>query len=328
MLPSFVLAVSACAVLASDVQAASEPPFLSVNFAADELVSVDASTGVVTPIGPLGVDVAIGLTMARFGGELYLMDAGFGPLPPSLYTIDESTGAATLAATLSLPGSAIDFAEALAADGAGLLAVIDDEPGNSSRSKQVTRVNPVTGVLTPLGRIAAGIPGDDGDLDAVEFDPATGELIGADGAPQESRNYYRRVDPSTGAVTEVGDFTSGDLDGLVNGLYLEGTRLFAVTSGVGPSLGSIAEVEYTGTATSLTSVTPLVAPGGSFNGLVRATRDCPADVNGDGLVTPADFNAWIIAFNTNAPECDQNGDGMCTPADFNAWILNFNAGCA
>ncbi len=54
---------------------------------------------------------------------------------------------------------------------------------------------------------------------------------------------------------------------------------------------------------------------------------CLADVNADGLVTPADFNAWIIAFNTNAPECDQNGDGACTPADFNAWILNFNAGC-
>ena len=54
---------------------------------------------------------------------------------------------------------------------------------------------------------------------------------------------------------------------------------------------------------------------------------CPADVNGDGLATPADFNAWIIAFNNNAPECDQNDDELCTPADFNAWILNFNAGC-
>ena len=24
---------------------------------------------------------------------------------------------------------------------------------------------------------------------------------------------------------------------------------------------------------------------------------------------------------------DQNGDGLVTPADFNAWIINFNAGC-
>ncbi|MHC4911370.1 MAG: GC-type dockerin domain-anchored protein, partial [Planctomycetota bacterium] len=56
-------------------------------------------------------------------------------------------------------------------------------------------------------------------------------------------------------------------------------------------------------------------------------NDCLADVNGDGVASPADFNAWILAFNNNAPECDQNGDGSCSPADFNAWILNFNAGC-
>ncbi len=55
--------------------------------------------------------------------------------------------------------------------------------------------------------------------------------------------------------------------------------------------------------------------------------DNPADTNGDGVVTPADYNAWILAYNNAAPECDQNGDGLCTPADYNAWILNFNDGC-
>jgi glycosidase len=54
---------------------------------------------------------------------------------------------------------------------------------------------------------------------------------------------------------------------------------------------------------------------------------CPADVNGDGTVSPADFSAWVAAFNAQAPGCDQNGDGACTPADFSAWITNFNAGC-
>ncbi|MEO1583558.1 MAG: hypothetical protein AAFR96_03170, partial [Planctomycetota bacterium] len=39
---------------------------------------------------------------------------------------------------------------------------------------------------------------------------------------------------------------------------------------------------------------------------------CEADANGDGLVTPADFTAWVLAFNTRAPACDQNGDGLCT----------------
>ncbi len=55
--------------------------------------------------------------------------------------------------------------------------------------------------------------------------------------------------------------------------------------------------------------------------------DCVADTNGDGMLSPADFNGWIIAFNTQSPACDQNGDGLCTPADFNGWIINFNNGC-
>jgi YVTN family beta-propeller protein len=54
---------------------------------------------------------------------------------------------------------------------------------------------------------------------------------------------------------------------------------------------------------------------------------CVADVNGDGMLSPTDFTAWINAFNNALPECDQNGDGNCTPTDFTAWIANFNAGC-
>ncbi len=54
---------------------------------------------------------------------------------------------------------------------------------------------------------------------------------------------------------------------------------------------------------------------------------CTADVNDDGIVSPADFTAWIAAFNAQTPECDQNADTLCTPADFTAWIANYNAGC-
>ncbi|MEO1535737.1 MAG: choice-of-anchor tandem repeat NxxGxxAF-containing protein [Planctomycetota bacterium] len=50
-----------------------------------------------------------------------------------------------------------------------------------------------------------------------------------------------------------------------------------------------------------------------------------ADVNRDGLVNPADFTAWVQAFNREAIGCDQNGDGACAPDDFSAWIVNFNA---
>ncbi len=57
----------------------------------------------------------------------------------------------------------------------------------------------------------------------------------------------------------------------------------------------------------------------------QLTRLC-ADTNNDGFVSPADFNAWIIAFNGGNYRADQNGDGLVTPADFNGWILNFNLG--
>ncbi len=59
----------------------------------------------------------------------------------------------------------------------------------------------------------------------------------------------------------------------------------------------------------------------------RFETPCLADVNDDGALTPADFTAWIAAFNANAAGCDQNADSACTPADFTAWISNYNTGC-
>ena len=60
---------------------------------------------------------------------------------------------------------------------------------------------------------------------------------------------------------------------------------------------------------------------------VRPINTCIADVNGDGMLSPADFSAWVGAFNTGNPAADQNGDGHITPADFSAWVANYNAGC-
>ncbi|HED53852.1 MAG TPA: hypothetical protein ENJ00_06590 [Phycisphaerales bacterium] len=63
--------------------------------------------------------------------------------------------------------------------------------------------------------------------------------------------------------------------------------------------------------------------------MIRSTTDSPClpDVNGDGNLDPADFTAWIAAFNANDPAADQNQDGSIDPSDFTAWIANFNAGC-
>jgi len=64
---------------------------------------------------------------------------------------------------------------------------------------------------------------------------------------------------------------------------------------------------------------------------VGDTADCPAsrlcaDQNLDGLVTPADFSAWVANFNAQNPLADVNQDTLVTPADFSAWIGAFNQG--
>ncbi len=53
--------------------------------------------------------------------------------------------------------------------------------------------------------------------------------------------------------------------------------------------------------------------------LRRLQTPCPADTNGDGVVSAADFSR-VAAFNADLPECDANGDGSCTPADFSARV--------
>ena len=74
------------------------------------------------------------------------------------------------------------------------------------------------------------------------------------------------------------------------------------------------------------------APNGQLGAWIVTSRSspatpCPGDLNADGVLSPADFNAWLLAFNAGDPAADQNGDGFLSAADFGAWIANFNAGC-
>lgn len=68
-----------------------------------------------------------------------------------------------------------------------------------------------------------------------------------------------------------------------------------------------------------------LALAGLANAQIDDERLC-ADQNADGLVTPADFTAWISNYNSNNPIADVNSDNTVTPADFTAWINAFNQG--
>ncbi len=100
-------------------------------------------------------------------------------------------------------------------------------------------------------------------------------------------------------------------------------REFRVADFVTPT----SQVRVRFTSSDVGSATVAESAVDAFRILSYVCESCVADTNGDGSLTPADFTAWIAAFNAMAPECDQNADGSCTPADFTAWIANYNAGC-
>ncbi len=96
----------------------------------------------------------------------------------------------------------------------------------------------------------------------------------------------------------------------ISALLFEGVTYTWVTS------------QWSSSSTILPATNTIVGPGE-----INTPSGCTPDTNGDGMLDPSDFTAWINAFNNQLPECDQNDDGSCTPADFTAWINNYNAGC-
>ena len=165
------------------------------------------------------------------------------------------------------------------------------------------------------------------------------------------------LSPDDGALADTGTFLVSRLSsGAANLCEIEGLAfcddgdlLVYTASGFSPLRPDLSRMTNTGAAASPTPyrvrlapdlTTAVAAQAIGFDSVAafasaldscpippNTAGACPADTNNDGLVTPADYNAWILAYNNQAPECDQNGDGLCTPADYNGWILNYNTGC-
>jgi len=52
-----------------------------------------------------------------------------------------------------------------------------------------------------------------------------------------------------------------------------------------------------------------------------------ADLDEDGDYDADDFNLWVSYYKAQDPRADQNRDGLITPADFSAWLGNISSPC-
>ena len=106
----------------------------------------------------------------------------------------------------------------------------------------------------------------------------------------------------------------------------------AISSQFDHSVGAV-DADLDGNV-DLVSSTP-IGPGGPADGFqvwISECTLCPADINGDGVVAPADYTAWLACFADpmSSPFCDNadvNNDGSLSPADFTAWLDAFSDEC-
>lgn len=177
----------------ADFHGDSRVDFYAVNFDGN-LVHVDANSLVETVVGPVtglvGTQIARGLTWDFETGQFYLL--GFDTGTAGLYTLNVTTGAATLVAAVTpAPG----VPNGLMASPDGVLYMVD------TAADGLRTINKTTGVVTnvgPLGQTfrdfaADGSFGDDGVL----YWTATNDT------PFLCRLFS--IDTSTGAVTLIAD---------------------------------------------------------------------------------------------------------------------------
>ena len=194
-----------------------------------------------------------------------------------------------------------------------------------------------------LDQFDGGLPGTDGRGDGgirLIWSRGTGD----DGMGPLSGGYYPAskaqamlwgtydMQGGSGACPYGDGFGAGDSTGT---LWTEGEDVCGDGMGCGscgaPSGNEVVDDlydtswdinDFTGLFTDFDAIGPMIR-------LVVANEPWPGvdccDINGDGACSPADFSAWVAAFNANSSQCDVNQDGNCTPADFSAWITAFNA---
>jgi 6-phosphogluconolactonase (cycloisomerase 2 family) len=185
-------------------------------------------------------------------------EGGFTPTSVSMYAINATTGSLTFIGTIAADGRAV----AVTVDPSGKFAYVADGGQNSDGSKgtnvSMYAIDATTGVLTSIGKIAAGM-----SPSSVAIDPS-GKFIYVVNYDSNDISMYT-MDATTGNLTSI-----GTLAAVAGSIVIHPSGKFAyVTSSSGVSIytidttgGALTFAGTTGTGSSPGSIT--IHPSGKF----------------------------------------------------------------
>ncbi|MFI4871643.1 MAG: hypothetical protein ACIARQ_07510 [Phycisphaerales bacterium JB061] len=187
----------------------------------------------------------------------------------------------------------------------GVTIAPDDHPNGTSGGSTLVSGSPITGLITTAA-----------DTDAFTFVSTGGDvfidLTTVDVGRNIDLKFTLYQDTPFQLIEEVSPL---------------GTWLASQTYPALPAGSYTIVVDGTYETRTNSTVSDYGSVGTYTISMTETPAACLADANNDGILSPADFSAWVAAFNTMAPACDQNADDVCSPADFSAWVANYNAGC-
>lgn len=264
-----ILASLAFACLASPATASGPSTLYGVDDLADQLLTIDTTTGATTAVGPLGIT---GIT-----------SLAFNPTNDLLFGVDQSGGSATLVTIDRGSGAATAVGAVGFADVTGLTVDTTSSTlfGVDAATNQLITINQITGAGTSVGG-AIGIDG----VESIAFDPTTGNFFSTISFATEGGSTIEgliTIDPLSGVGTAIGNIGVPQISGLAADPS-DGTLL-----GVDTAFDSLLSIDSaTGDSTPIGGL--------GFDSVVGLTfiddTGLTGDFNNDSVVNAADYTVW------------------------------------
>ena len=187
---------------------------------ADDLVRVDLGTGEVTTVGSLGVFGDFeGLDFSP-DGTLFASD----DTNADLYTIDRTTGAASLVGSFGFGQADIQNTGLAFRDDGTLFMVVDDFDDGVTDQDNLYTVDTTTGLATLVGTLFGTPFADDPEITSIAF-ASDGTLFAVD----RDLDALLTINPLTAEVSLVGTLGALGSDGGQQGLDFFGDTLFLMS---------------------------------------------------------------------------------------------------